>query len=154
MNNKDIFKQLLERMSHSDTALFVGQVVGEQHININVTSEDAASLLVTYLDASVAQRRADSQRIFPAELDTEQARSLLRRTVQKGWLDADFRPLVSQERAAVLAMVMSSRLRLDPRWKPFERLWGVERLAHLWSKAQLRTSYERVVKDFERGLAD
>lgn len=49
MNNKDIFKQLLERMTQSETALYVGQVVGEQHININFTSEDAADLLNSLL---------------------------------------------------------------------------------------------------------
>lgn len=155
MNKEEEIKRMLESLREIGKCLFVGQVVGEQNIHINVTSEDVASVITTYLGAKVTPRPADAQRILPVELDTEEGRRLLQRAVQKGWLDASYRPLVSQRKSGVLAMVMGNSLRLQTeRWKPFEQLWGMHGLSGLWSKAQLLVDYDRLVKEFERGLRE
>lgn len=66
--------------------------------------------------------------VIPAALSSEKAQALLKKAQQAGLLDADFQPVGNKRRAAVIADEMADILGLEPRWKPFEELWGLTNL--------------------------
>lgn len=74
---------------------------------------------------------------MPEELNSEQARSLLKNLVEHRLLDENFQPLeLSTSESAVLAYQMSVVLGFKDVWKVFSSLWGT-------SANALRAAYNR-----------
>ncbi len=69
--------------------------------------------------------------------------------VKKGWVDSDFKPKLSENRAAILADVMADCLRLSPRWKPFEELWGIQNLCNKHSKSLNQKYYTDLQQEYK-----
>lgn len=69
---------------------------------------------------------------LPEELNTEMAVELLNKAVANGLLNEDYSPtekLKTKSQKALLADILSERLELRHKYKPFEKLWNVSRLA-------------------------
>lgn len=64
----------------------------------------------------------------PGPLRTPAAQELLRKAQAAGLLDERLQPVGNKAKAAIIADEMGVRLGLEPRWKPFEELWGVRNL--------------------------
>ncbi len=85
-------------------------------------------------------------------LDTEEAHSLLDIARQKGWVDDNLQPRVSQPKAAILASVIADELGLSPRWTAFEELWAIDDLATKLTKAQDCHYYSSFLKEVEEAM--
>ena len=68
-------------------------------------------------------------------------------------VDKHNKPLLSQPRAAILAVVISQKLDLNPKWTFLEKLWGIEDLATLHSKAKERNYYAALFKEYSNLLS-
>ena len=67
-------------------------------------------------------------------------------------LDANRKPRLSENKAAVLADVMADCLNLSPRWKPFEELWEIEDLCNKRSKALNQKYFADLQREFKDAL--
>lgn len=68
-------------------------------------------------------------------------------------VDKHNKPLLSHPRAAILAVVISQKLDLNPKWTFLEKLWGIEDLATLHSKAKERNYYAALFKEYSNLLS-
>ena len=85
----------------------------------------------------------------PSPLYSSEALRLWEIAVKKGWVDSDFKPKLSENRAAILADVMADCLRLSPRWKPFEELWGIQNLCNKHSKSLNQKYYTDLQQEYK-----
>ena len=72
-------------------------------------------------------RGADSpeaSKSLPDELATDKAMALWQKAQAKGYVDANYQPLISGTQAALLADEMAKRLGIKEKWKVFEALWN------------------------------
>ena len=60
---------------------------------------------------------------------------------------------MSHPRAAILAVVISQKLDLNPKWTFLEKLWGIKDLATLHSKAKERNYYAALFKEYSNLLS-
>ena len=88
----------------------------------------------------------------PSPLRTEDAMRLWAIAKEHGWVDDNLQPLISMNRAAILASVMADVLGLSPRWKAFEELWGVKDLPNCLCKAQNCRYYVDALKEYAEYL--
>ena len=61
---------------------------------------------------------------LPPELSTPKAMALWQKAQAKGYVDANYQPLISRTQAALLADEMAKRLAIKDKWKVFEELWN------------------------------
>lgn len=61
---------------------------------------------------------------LPPELSTPKAMALWQKAQAKGYVDANYQPLISRTQAALLADEMAKRLGIKDKWKVFEELWN------------------------------
>lgn len=71
---------------------------------------------------------ATGGQVIPPALRTPAAQELLRKAQAAGLLDERFQPIGNKTKAAIIADEIATKLGLEPRWKPFEELWGVTNL--------------------------
>lgn len=86
---------------------------------------------------------------LPRKLDTPEARALLVRAQERGWLTSDLQPagdFSSTKKASILASAIAGELGLKPLWEPFESLWHTANLRIAYSQAQTTTYYARLMK--------
>lgn len=92
----------------------------------------------------------------PAVLFTDKAVVLWEKLRAAGYVDDDYKPIVtrknSQNKFAVIASVMGGMLELEPLWKPFEEFWGIRNLTNKFSQAQLADYYADFRKDVEKTI--
>ncbi|MBO4663771.1 MAG: hypothetical protein J5663_05095 [Bacteroidaceae bacterium] len=96
--------------------------------------------------------KAPSSEDVPSPLRTEEAMHLWQVAREHGWVDDNLQPLVSQNKAAILASVMADVLRLSPRWRYFEELWGNHDWANKLSAAQNCKYYPDTLKEYAEYL--
>ena len=84
-----------------------------------------------------------------AALDTPKAAELWRRAMEHGWTDEDRQLLISKNKGAILASVMSDILELSPRWSAFESLWGIKDMPTKLCQAQECNYYADFLKEVE-----
>jgi hypothetical protein len=60
---------------------------------------------------------------LPATLATAEAMALWQKAQQAGYVDEQYRPLLSRTQSALLADAMAVRLGIREKWKAFEALW-------------------------------
>lgn len=104
-------------------------------------------------DAEKEEAHAKTERADVDVLSTPEAQQLLTIAMENGWIDDNMQPLISQNKAAILASVIADELGLTPRWAPFEKLWGIPDLANKLSHAQMCNYYSDSLKTFEDSLA-
>lgn len=83
-------------------------------------------------------------KVLPEELNTDEAKALFQTAIDNGLLNADYSTTDLTRTAAqkaLLAEIISEKLQLKKKWKPFEELWGVKNLAQ-----QRYTSKEHIGK--------
>ncbi len=89
---------------------------------------------------------------IPKVLQSEAADALFAVAQDKGWLDANFQPQLSQPKAAILASVLADALHLLPRWYAFEQLWHIPDLANKLSHAQNCQYYADTLREYQDAL--
>lgn len=73
---------------------------------------------------------------MPEELTSDKAKALLGKFQEAEMLDENFQPVdISTYGMAVLANEISKKLWKENRWKPFETLWNVNKLASKYDRA-------------------
>lgn len=86
-------------------------------------------------------------------LSSDKAMAIWQKLRNKHLVDKHNKPLMSQPRAAILAVVISQKLDLNPKWTFLEKLWGIEDLATLHSKAKERNYYAALFKEYSNLLS-
>lgn len=71
---------------------------------------------------------------------------------QKGWVDRNLKPLISDNKAAVLADVMADCLHMSPKWRPFEELWGIDELSSKRYKAVNQRYFPDLYKEMKESF--
>jgi len=61
---------------------------------------------------------------LPPELSTPKAMALWQKAQAKGYVDANYQPLISRTQAALLAYEIARCLGIKEKWKFFEALWN------------------------------
>ena len=61
---------------------------------------------------------------LPDALATPEARELLEKAREAGYLDDHYQPLISRAQSALLADAITQRLKIANKWKVFEQLWN------------------------------
>ena len=72
---------------------------------------------------------------LPPELSTPKAMALWQKAQAKGYVDANYQPLISRTQAALLADAMTERLGIRKKWKVFETLWNRKNMYRDYYKA-------------------
>ena len=72
---------------------------------------------------------------LPPELSTPKAMALWQKAQAKGYVDANYQPLISRTQAALLADAMAERLGIRKKWKVFETLWNRKNIYRDYYKA-------------------
>jgi hypothetical protein len=85
-------------------------------------------------------------------LHSEKAMQLWHKAQQMQWIDSNLQPLISNQKAAILASVMADELKLSPRWEPFEKLWNIKNMPNCLCKAQDCSYYAPFMKSVEAAL--
>ena len=62
--------------------------------------------------------------VLPDVLCTEEAMALWEKVQRAGYVDGNYKPLISRTQAALLADAMAERLGIREKWKVFEALWN------------------------------
>lgn len=88
----------------------------------------------------------------PGVFDTPVAQELWDKAKAYGWVDDNRKPIISQNKAAILASVIADVLNLSPRWEAFETLWGISDLANRLSRSQNCNYYSDTLKMMEDAL--
>lgn len=73
---------------------------------------------------------------LPEVLATPEAMKLWEKAQNAGYVDANYQPLLSRTKTALLADKMAALLNIDDRWKDFEEFWNRSNMRSDYSKAQ------------------
>lgn len=68
-------------------------------------------------------------------LFTPEAMILWGKLKEAGYVDENFQPLVTKNKASIIAKKLGEKLGLSPLWKPFEKLWNKSELSKAWTTA-------------------
>lgn len=85
-------------------------------------------------------------------LQTPQAMELWETARQEGWVDDKLQPLMSANKATILANVMGTVLNITPLWIPFQKLWGIANMAKRHYETQSYDYYDTYYKMFSTKL--
>lgn len=99
-----------------------------------------------------AEEIIDEENVNYDPLSSDRAMAIWQILRDRHLVDKHNQPLVSQPRAAILALVISQKLDLNPKWTFLEKLWGIEDLSTLHSKAQERNYYAATLKEYSNLL--
>lgn len=86
-------------------------------------------------------------------LSSDKAMAIWQKLRNQHLVDKQNKPLMSHPKAAILAVVISQKLDLNPKWTFLEKLWGIEDLATLHSKAKERNYYAALFKEYSNLLS-
>lgn len=86
-------------------------------------------------------------------LSSDKAMAIWLKLRNQHLVDKHNKPLMSHPKAAILAVVISQKLDLNPKWTFLEKLWGIEDLATLHSKAKERNYYAALFKEYSNLLS-
>ena len=129
-----LFNRLLEQFHQAginkiDNLVFVAP--GAQYVN--------------HIDTQIFGERQQQKDTLPAapvkdtplspELSTPKAMALWQKAQAKGYVDANYQPLISRTQAALLADAMAERLGIRKKWKVFETLWNRKNMYRDYYKA-------------------
>ena len=86
--------------------------------------------------------------VLPEALATPEARILLEKARQAGYLDDNYQPTISNTMSALLANEIAVRLEIRNKWKVFERFWGRRNMY----KDYYDAVYQKQYPDFQKSL--
>ena len=140
-----------DRHFHFEAGSQYVEHIETQNFTFNIDKVESMSVGRT----SVGEKEdphAKTGRVYVDVLSTPEAQQILTLAKENGWIDDNMQPLISQNKAAILASVIADELGLTPRWAPFEKLWGIPDLANKLSHAQMCNYYSDSLKAFEDSL--
>lgn len=85
-------------------------------------------------------------------LHTPKAMELWKRLQDKGLVDENLQPTVSNRKAAIIADELATALNLEPRWRAIEKLWGKSNLSTEYSKSVYMQYYDTFKKEIHNML--
>ena len=86
--------------------------------------------------------------VLPDALATPEARELLEKARQAGYLDDHYQPTISNTMSALLANEIAIRSEIRNKWKVFERFWGRQNMY----KDYYEAVYQKQCPDFQKSL--
>lgn len=98
------------------------------------------------------QRQSEKQAI-PAVFQSEEAQMLLVKAQQAGLLDENLQPCTPKSEASLLAFAIAQRLKLEPQWIPFEKLWNFKNLSIDYSKTIETNKAGEIMRKIDKILA-
>lgn len=92
---------------------------------------------------------------LPQELQPEEAQALLKKFHNAGLLDEQYQPVgLSTYEQAVLAREISNKLWGQQRWKPFEILWNISKLAAKYDRAMEMEKTSGLIENIHKVVND
>ena len=96
-----------------------------------------------------AETPTDKPPLLPDALNTEEAKLLLKKVQDAGYLDANYQPIVSRTQAAVLAYEIAKKLGIRNKWKPFEYLWNRKNIRSDYNKALSQQQFSDFIDELK-----
>ena len=103
-------------------------------------------------DYSDAEEIVDEDNSTYNPLSSDKAMALWQIARENNLVDKHNKPRMSKPKAAILALVISQKLDLNPKWTFLEKFWEIDDLATLHSKAQTRIYYSSTYKEYSNIL--
>lgn len=138
-----------------------GDFVMKKEVRYEVGNVEAGGIGICVRTDKAEVASADMAKEVPDEdggveevdvLDSPEAWRLWDIARERKWVDKDRQPLISMNKAAILASVMADVLELSPRWAAFERLWRVSILGSKLCKAMDCSYYADTLREMEKAL--
>lgn len=139
-----------------------GDFVMKKEVHYEVANVEAGGIGISVRTDKAEVASADMAKEVPDEdgavveevdvLDSPEAWRLWDIARERKWVDKDRQPLISMNKAAILASVMADVLELSPRWAAFERLWRVSILGSKLCKAMDCSYYADTLREMEKAL--
>ena len=101
-----------------------GQYLHEAYYKLTPDEHRALIVFDIMLDLIHQEMAALYEAKLPPALATPEAKELLEKARKAGYLDDRYQPKLSLTKSSILASVISFKLKLKDRWKPFEILWN------------------------------
>lgn len=105
------------------------------------------SWLESYNKSNNHEDKADENE-YPFELNNDEAKSVLQRAVDAGYLDTDFMPMKSTKKADLylLCLYAGTELKILEKWKIFEQLWNITHLQQSTKEWQIKQSRKEKIQ--------
>lgn len=85
-------------------------------------------------------------------LKSRRAIELWEKAKNANLVDENYKPMISDSKASILAFLIGSALKLSPMWAPFEKLWCIKNLTNKYSQVTNRKFFSDVKKQYARVL--
>jgi len=122
-------------------------------ININASIGEVIAQLANQ-PFHIGKEDKNAQPTIPEELDKPEVKRMLDKSREAGWLDKNYQPIISRTQAAMLANQIGTLCNIQPRWRPFEKLWHREHLCKDYDKAQNQISTGEIERNMKHQLQD
>lgn len=123
-------KELIKAASEGiDLSRFKGDVVGVKVVENEFGNIEPGGIGIQIINGRkttpTQSNEANGETAIPEKLMTDEARMLMARLVEGGFLDDAWQPAgLSGSERSLLAKAVSERLEINDRWQVFGKLWG------------------------------
>ena len=126
-----MLNELLERLhqadfiNHGSKIEVVYVASGGQHVETQINiGETRPHPLPIGRGVDTTKTEESNLSALPNVLCTEEAMALWEKVQRAGYVDGNYKPLISRTQSALLADAMAERLGIREKWKVFEALWN------------------------------
>ena len=122
--------RLLERLhqadfiNHGSKIEVVYVASGGQHVETQINVETRPHPLPIGRGVDTFKTEESNLSALPNVLCTEEAMVLWEKVQRAGYVDDNYKPLISRTQSALMADAMAERLGIKEKWKVFETLWN------------------------------
>ena len=126
----EFINRLLERLhqadftNHGSKIEIVYVASGGQHVETQINVETHPHPLPIGRGVDTFKTEESNLSALPDVLCTEEAMALWEKVQRAGYVDGNYKPLISRTQSALLADAMAERLGIREKWKVFEALWN------------------------------
>ena len=125
-----LLNRLLEQLhqagytNHGSKIEVVYVASGGQHVETQINVETHPHPLPIGRGVDTFKTEESNLSALPDVLCTEEAMALWEKVQRAGYVDGNYKPLISRTQSALLADAMAERLGIREKWKVFEALWN------------------------------
>lgn len=149
----DIEKLMQTFANNLDLSKFKGDIVAVKHVENEINNVEAGGIGIQIVNEKDEKKQVHKKETAKNNvLSTPEAETLWAKAIKRGWVDENKQPLISNQKAAILASVMADELKLSPRWEAFEKLWNIKNMPNCLCKAQDCSYYAPFMKSVEAAL--
>ena len=126
----EFINRLLERLHKADNKQLGSKIEvvyvasGGQHVETQIKIETRPQPLPIGRGVDTTKTEESNLSALPNVLCTEEAMALWEKVQRAGYVDGNYKPLISRTQSALLADAMAERLGIREKWKVFETLWN------------------------------